>query len=436
MRDGTAVLVALGVVDVHRLDVGDDGRAERRLAGPDRLQRDGAGGVDGSRRLLPDPVARAVDVQRVRGGVDLAAIEDDAPRLDGLHVAESHDVGDFAQPGQLDLREDRAAVHRRLDGLVDAHEAAELLELQVQIVDRRRLLDGPRLRGEVGEHAARELGAGLHGAAVQDPGLAGLDPGDLVWRDVVPQQPRDGVHRRLTRADDDVLVVRGLAHQAVGRDADDIGRDVVGGRSHRRHDDAQIGGVDDATTNGDAVLLAAERPKRVITEVFGHREVPHPARRQQVLPHHGVVVGDDLATACQFPESLVPAAGVDRVAAEPPRVHPVVRRGLMKPHVGVGGQPVAAGCVVAVDQHDRRVGLTDQGVDERHAHGAGAHNQIIGFDRLHPDRLARPLPSPTRRCELRDDELHALRIAHGRGQRPLRVVGGDHAAAEFLDEGG
>ena len=167
--------------------------------------------------------------------------------------------------------------------------------------------------------------------------------------------------------------------------------DVVRRWPHRRHDDAEVGGVDDAAPHLDAVVLAAEGAEVAIAidfaEVLAHREVRHPARRQQVLAHDRVVVGDHLAAARELEEPLVPAAGVDGVGAERARVHAVVRRRLVKPHVGVRAEPVPAGLIIAVDDDDGRVRLGDQGVDEGHAHGAGADHQVVGFDRPHRDSL-------------------------------------------------
>ena len=55
----------------------------------------------------------------------------------------------------------------------------------------------------------------------------------------------------------------------------------------------------------------------------------------------------------------------------------------MQPHERIGGDPVPAGPVVAVDDDDGRGGLADQGVDERHRGGARPDDQVVGLDSPH-----------------------------------------------------
>ena len=47
----------------------------------------------------------------------------------------------------------------------------------------------------------------------------------------------------------------------------------------------------------------------------------------------------------------------------------------------VGVEPVPADAVPAVDQGHPDVGVVDQGVGERHAHGARTHHEVVGVDR-------------------------------------------------------
>jgi hypothetical protein len=53
----------------------------------------------------------------------------------------------------------------------------------------------------------------------------------------------------------------------------------------------------------------------------------------------------------------------------------------VQPDERVGVEPVAADTVSAVDQRHPDVGVVDQRVGERHAHGAGTHDQVVGIDR-------------------------------------------------------
>ena len=52
----------------------------------------------------------------------------------------------------------------------------------------------------------------------------------------------------------------------------------------------------------------------------------------------------------------------------------------MQPDERVGVEPVPADAVAAVDDRHARVGVVDQRVRERHAHGAGPHDEVVGFD--------------------------------------------------------
>ena len=98
--------------------------------------------------------------------------------------------------------------------------------------------------------------------------------------------------------------------------------------------------------------------------------------------HHLVVVGDDFGAGGEFVEPGVPAVGVDPIAAEWARVDPVERRRLMQADERIGVVPVTAGSARPVDDHDGRVGFVEDHVGEGHPHGAGADDQIVGFE--HP----------------------------------------------------
>ena len=43
-------------------------------------------------------------------------------------------------------------------------------------------------------------------------------------------------------------------------------------------------------------------------------------------------------------------------------------------------EPVPADAVATVDQRHAYVGVVDQGVGERHPHGAGSHHEVVGVD--------------------------------------------------------
>ena len=52
----------------------------------------------------------------------------------------------------------------------------------------------------------------------------------------------------------------------------------------------------------------------------------------------------------------------------------------MQAHERVGLEPVAPDTVAAVDEGDAHVGVVDQGVGERHAHGPGPDHEVVGLD--------------------------------------------------------
>ena len=165
--------------------MGDDGGAERRLAGAHRLQSDALIGehrrrLDAARNRLRCSRCRAQSRRRR----SVPSVERDAARLDRLDVAHPHDVGDSSQLLEFGLRQDRAPVHRRVDGGVDAHADMPLASSRSNRSgsDSASSTDA-QLIGEVAQHPLGELSAGLDRGAVQDPRVAGFDPRQPLRRD-------------------------------------------------------------------------------------------------------------------------------------------------------------------------------------------------------------------------------------------------------------
>ncbi len=52
----------------------------------------------------------------------------------------------------------------------------------------------------------------------------------------------------------------------------------------------------------------------------------------------------------------------------------------MQPDEGIGVQPVPTDPVAPIDQGHPHLGVVDQRVGERHAHGAGTHHEVVGLD--------------------------------------------------------
>jgi hypothetical protein len=109
-----------------------------------------------------------------------------------------------------------------------------------------------------------------------------------------------------------------------------------------------------------------------VTLVLAHREELHPTGGQEAV-HRVPVVGDDLGARGQVFSPLSQLRGVEAVE----------RCGLVQPDEWVGVVPVAARAGVPVHHDDARRGvLGEDHVGERHAHGAGAQDQIVGIQVL------------------------------------------------------
>ena len=52
----------------------------------------------------------------------------------------------------------------------------------------------------------------------------------------------------------------------------------------------------------------------------------------------------------------------------------------MQTHERIGAKPVSSDAVAAVDEDDAYVGVVDQGIGERHAHGTGPDDQVVSLD--------------------------------------------------------
>ena len=224
---GPAERVLGVVVGVHRLDVRDDGRAERRLAGAHRLQRDVVAGEHRGRRRAARSRRRcsrrssararrsSTCRRRARRGPASIALTWPIRTTSSMRRSCSSSACDTIAQRYIVGSTDSSMRSRQ----PSASSRTKRSSTDVGLRDR------PRLRGEVG--AARGVAncmPGLDGGAVEQPGVARLDPGQPVRRDAVAQQPQAGVHGRLARADDR-RTGRGAAGfgQLVGRDAVDAG---------------------------------------------------------------------------------------------------------------------------------------------------------------------------------------------------------------------
>jgi len=105
---------------------------------------------------------------------------------------------------------------------------------------------------------------------------------------------------------------------------------------------------------------------------LARREVTHAARGQQRL-HHLLAIGQDLRAAGTLGHARIERVRVQRILSQGARIDAIKRRGLVQPHEGASIVPVATRRVMPVHDDGGGIGLVDQGVNEGHADGAGAH---------------------------------------------------------------
>ena len=120
--------------------------------------------------------------------------------------------------------------------------------------------------------------------------------------------------------------------------------------------------------------------RRAVDAVLAAAAEAHPARADQTAVQDVVVVGLDLRPAGPFLEPRLRPDLLHLTVAEEGRRDAVELRGLVQLHERIGVVPVTAGGVATVDEGDVDVGVIDQGVGERHAHGAGTDDEVVGLE--------------------------------------------------------
>ena len=122
------------------------------------------------------------------------------------------------------------------------------------------------------------------------------------------------------------------------------------------------------------------------------------------MPHDLVVVPADLGAAGALGEAELRAVGLEPVLTERGGVDAVVPRRLVELDERVRVEPVTAGSMTTLDDHDVGVAVFEQGVDERHPHRAGTDDEMVRLERSitdHSCTVARPSRSQEARRELR-----------------------------------
>jgi hypothetical protein len=119
--------------------------------------------------------------------------------------------------------------------------------------------------------------------------------------------------------------------------------------------------------------------KSPVAEPAAHREEPHPARGQESMVHHLLVIGQHFVSAGEIAHPLVQPHLIALPAAELLGRHAVKARRLVQRHERIGVVPVSARLGVLVDDDQLGVGFSQDGVGEGQAHGAAANDQIISL---------------------------------------------------------
>jgi hypothetical protein len=175
----------------------------------------------------------------------------------------------------------------------------------------------------------------------------------------------------------------------------------VGGR----HTRLQIRSVDRLDPGGRVIPLPGDvRDEVSVTLVAVEWEVLDSAGREELMAHDVVEVGADGRSARQLAKPIVEATLFEEPAAQLGRTHAIERRRLMQPHEGVRHVPVSTGLLVTVDDDDRRVGLGEQHIGERHANRTTSGDDVVGLE--FDDRFVH--------SDLSEGEAHRIGPSHAR----------------------
>ena len=116
--------------------------------------------------------------------------------------------------------------------------------------------------------------------------------------------------------------------------------------------------------------------------------------REHPIGQHAVVVGADLGDARPLVQACLRPALLHPPATQRRGRDTVEGGRLVQADEGVGVEPVPADAVPAIDQRHPHVGVVDQRVRERHAHGPGADDEVVHVEPLdHPVTIGIPASS-------------------------------------------
>ena len=235
-------------------------------------------------------------------------------------------------------------------------------------------------------------GSGWTTARLSIHGSRGPHPGDAIGRHALRQQPDDSVGCGLAGSDD-----RRTAPEPRSDGAELVDRRRRGRRRRRRRAGAWSPGSS-ATDRWRRRHDAAPRRRTVSPEtrdvtrwdvsvsvVLAPAEEGHPTRADETamqdVRRSSVWISDRRARSCS------PASGprvLHRTVTEEGRRDAVELRRLVQLDERIGVLPVPARRMATIDEGDVHVGVVDQRVGERHAHGSGADNEVVRLQMSQP----------------------------------------------------
>ena len=265
---------------------------------------------------------------------------------------------------------------------------------------------------------------------VEHPPVARLDPPDRVGCDPGVQEPAARVHRRLARADHRESARRlAEVNEPVRRHEADAFVDLEAGRVHRRYLRLDVRRVDELLSDLHRRRRAVQQRHHVVTvavlsPILRHGHEPDPARRHELFLEDAVVVVADLRCRGALIEARIGAGLVDAVRPQDARVHAVVRRRLVQPDERVRVEPVTAGAMPPVDEHDLGVRIAQQRVHERHPRRPRPDDEVIGLQLVHAGPLGGDRRTRRRR-HMMPDRPGRRTVPSGRAgpDRPFRRGG-------------
>jgi hypothetical protein len=93
--------------------------------------------------------------------------------------------------------------------------------------------------------------------------------------------------------------------------------------------------------------------------------------------HDNAVIRAHLVDSSQLREAFVQPYLVDFVLTKVARIDAIKCGRLMQTHIRVRDRPVSSRSSVSINDNHRRIGVGEERVDERHAHGTSTNHEVV-----------------------------------------------------------